>query len=45
MSSKTEEPNLDRIDSELENILNHPAPAYGDKSYWDNRYSTEKRYL
>ena len=41
-TSKTEEPNLDRIDRELENILNHPAPAYGDKSYWDNRYSKEK---
>lgn len=26
------------LDQELENILNHPAPQYGDKSYWNSRY-------
>lgn len=26
------------LDQELENILNHPAPAYGEKEYWNSRY-------
>ena len=26
------------LDQELENILNHPAPAYGEKDYWNSRY-------
>jgi ubiquinone/menaquinone biosynthesis C-methylase UbiE len=26
------------LDQELENILNHPAPAYGEIDYWNNRY-------
>jgi SAM-dependent methyltransferase len=31
----------DQLDQELENILNHPAPAYSEKSYWDNRFERE----
>jgi ubiquinone/menaquinone biosynthesis C-methylase UbiE len=31
----------EQLDQELENILNHPAPAYSDKAYWDNRYERE----
>lgn len=30
------------IDRELENILNHPAPAYGDSDYWDTRYRSQR---
>ena len=26
------------LDQELENILNHPAPPYGEKEYWNSRY-------
>lgn len=26
------------LDQELENILNHPAPAYTELSYWNSRY-------
>jgi SAM-dependent methyltransferase len=29
------------IDQELENILNHPAPAYGETDYWINRYKLD----
>ena len=29
------------LDQELENILNHPAPAYNEKSYWNSRYEKE----
>jgi ubiquinone/menaquinone biosynthesis C-methylase UbiE len=28
----------DGLDQELENILNHPAPAYGEVDYWNQRY-------
>jgi SAM-dependent methyltransferase len=31
----------DQLDQELENILNHPAPAYSEKSYWNSRYERE----
>jgi ubiquinone/menaquinone biosynthesis C-methylase UbiE len=30
------------IDRELENILNHPAPAYGDVDYWNGRYRGQR---
>jgi hypothetical protein len=30
------------IDRELENILNHPAPAYGEVEYWNSRYRSQK---
>lgn len=30
------------LDQELENILNHPAPAYGEIDYWNQRYRTQK---
>ena len=32
------------LDQELENILNHPAPPYSEKSFWNSRYesSTEE---
>jgi SAM-dependent methyltransferase len=30
------------IDRELENILNHPAPAYGELEYWNSRYRSQK---
>lgn len=26
------------LDQELENILNHPAPAYNERNYWNVRY-------
>lgn len=26
------------IDTELENVLNHPAPAYSESKYWNERY-------
>ena len=29
------------IDQELENILNHPAPAYGEQKYWNDRYEND----
>jgi SAM-dependent methyltransferase len=30
------------IDRELENILNHPAPAYGEVEYWNSRYRSQR---
>jgi ubiquinone/menaquinone biosynthesis C-methylase UbiE len=30
------------IDRELENILNHPAPAYGELQYWNDRYRSQR---
>ena len=36
---EVEEPVIeDGLDQELQNILNHPAPAYGEVEYWNNRY-------
>jgi ubiquinone/menaquinone biosynthesis C-methylase UbiE len=32
----------ENLDQELENILNHPAPAYNERSYWDIRYEKEQ---
>ncbi|KAH0790006.1 Menaquinone biosynthesis methyltransferase [Histomonas meleagridis] len=32
----------ENLDQELENILNHPAPAYGEMSYWNSRYEKTK---
>lgn len=29
------------LDQELENILNHPAPAYSEKTYWNSRYEKD----
>ena len=39
----TEAPMFDdeNLDQELENILNHPAPAYNEKNFWNNRYEKE----
>lgn len=31
----------DRIDQELQNILNRPAPKYDDIDYWNTRYERE----
>ncbi|KAK8899680.1 hypothetical protein M9Y10_002002 [Tritrichomonas musculus] len=31
----------DRIDQELQNILNRPAPKYNDIDYWNTRYERE----
>lgn len=31
----------ERLDQELENILNHPAPAYNESDYWNTRYERE----
>jgi len=33
------------LDQELENILNHPAPAYGEKNYWNSRYEKETDFF
>lgn len=30
------------LDRELENILNHPAPAYGELDYWNARYRSQR---
>ena len=30
------------LDQELENVLNHPAPAYNEFEYWNNRYRSRK---
>ena len=32
---------VEELDKELENILNHPAPPYYEKSYWDERYTRD----
>ena len=31
----------ENLDQELENILNHPAPAYNEKNFWNIRYEKE----
>lgn len=31
----------ENLDQELENVLNHPAPAYGEKEYWNSRYEKQ----
>lgn len=38
-SGKT--PEDEHLDQELENILNHPAPAYSETDYWNSRYERE----
>lgn len=32
----------DGLDQELQNILNHPAPAYGEVEYWNSRYRSRQ---
>ena len=31
----------DKLDQELENVLNHPAPPYNEAEYWNSRYTNE----
>ena len=41
MSTETSMFDDENLDQELENILNHPAPAYNEKNFWNVRYDKE----
>lgn len=41
LSNTKTEADDDRIDQELQNILNRPAPKYNDIDYWNTRYERD----